>query len=137
NEELETMNDELRQRGVELDDVNAFLEKILTAMGMAIAVLDRKGIVRVWNTRAVDLWGLRADEAVGQHFLVLDIGLPVEDLKSALKATLAAKEPRTERILDATNRRGRAFRCAVTLLPLTSGREADGAIVLMAEAEKA
>jgi two-component system CheB/CheR fusion protein len=137
NEELETMNDELRQRGVELDEVNAFLEKILTAMGMAIAVLDRKGIVRVWNTRAVDLWGLRADEAVGQHFLVLDIGLPVEDLKSALKATLAAKEPRTERILDATNRRGRAFRCAVTLLPLTSGREADGAIVLMAEAEKA
>jgi two-component system CheB/CheR fusion protein len=136
NEELETMNDELRQRGIELDDVNAFLEKILTAMGMAIAVLDRRGTVRIWNTRAVDLWGLRADEAVGQHFLVLDIGLPVEELKSALKATLAAKEPRTERILDATNRRGRAFRCTVTLLPLTSGREADGAIVLMAEAEK-
>ncbi|MCW2967324.1 MAG: methyltransferase, CheR-type with sensor [Solirubrobacteraceae bacterium] len=133
NEELETMNEELRQRTVELDEVNAFLETILTAMGMAIAVLDRKGVVQVWNSHATDLWGLRADEAVGQHFLVLDIGLPVEDLKGALKIALSGKEPRVERTLSAANRRGRAIECAVTLLPLSDGKEPNGAIVLMAE----
>jgi two-component system CheB/CheR fusion protein len=132
NEELETINDELRERTLELDEVNAFLETILTSMGVAVAVVDRQGVVQVWNAHATDLWGLRSDEAVGQHFLVLDIGLPVEQLKAALKAALGGEEPRVELTLDANDRRGRSLRCAVTLLPLGQAEETAGAIVLMA-----
>ena len=33
NEELETMNDELRHRTLELNEINAFLETILTTIG--------------------------------------------------------------------------------------------------------
>jgi PAS domain-containing protein len=39
-------------------------------------VLDADMGVLVWNRRAEDLCGLRQDEAVGQHFLNLDIVLP-------------------------------------------------------------
>ncbi|MCW2991546.1 MAG: cheBR, two-component system, chemotaxis family, CheB/CheR fusion protein [Solirubrobacterales bacterium] len=136
NEELETINGELRERSLELDEVNAFLETILTSMGTAVAVVDRTGLVQVWNSHATDLWGLRSDEAVGEHFLVLDIGLPVEQLKTELKSSLAGAEPRIEKTLDATSRLGRPTRCEITLLPLTKGDEPTGAIILMTPAEE-
>ena len=60
NEELETINDELRERTGELNQVNDFLEAILTSLGIGVAVLDRQQRVQVWNRRAEDLWGLRA-----------------------------------------------------------------------------
>ena len=78
NDELQTINDELRERTAELDDANAFLEAILTSLRAGVAVVDRDLQVQVWNQRAEDLWGLRRDEAVGQHFLNLDIGLPTD-----------------------------------------------------------
>ena len=37
---------------------------------------------------AEDLWGLRAHEVVGQHFLNLDIGLPFEQLRPLLREVL-------------------------------------------------
>src|SRR4051794_35139997 len=81
NEELETINEELRQRSRELDEVNAFLETILTSLGVAVIVLDDDLSVRVWNAGSTDLWGVRADEAEGDHLFGLDLGLPVEQLK--------------------------------------------------------
>ena len=78
NEELQTINDELRRRTDGLNNVNAFLESILTSMRGAVVVLDRDFSIWVWNHRAEDLWGLRADEVRDRSFLNLDIGLPVE-----------------------------------------------------------
>ncbi|MFL5844539.1 MAG: CheR family methyltransferase [Solirubrobacteraceae bacterium] len=137
NEELQTINDEVRERSSDLDDVNAFLETILTSLGMAIAVVDRQGVVAVWNSHASDLWGLRGDEVVGHHLLGLDIGLPVEQLKPLLTRALGGAEPRGEIELDAVNRRGRALRCHVTVLPLTEEDAPSGAVVLMNVADPA
>ena len=92
NEELETINDELRERTGELNQVNDFLETILTSLGFGVAVLDPQQRVQVWNRRAEDLWGLRPDEAVDNHFLGLDIGLPSEQLAPALRAVLGGDE---------------------------------------------
>jgi two-component system, chemotaxis family, CheB/CheR fusion protein len=132
NEELETINDELRMRTLELNEVNAFLETILASMGLAVAVVDRRQMVQVWNRHAEDLWGLRGDEAIGQHFLGLDIGLPVERLRDAIRTALRDADERSELVLEATNRRGRAIRCVVTTLPLVVGTdEVTGAILLM------
>jgi two-component system, chemotaxis family, CheB/CheR fusion protein len=134
NEELETINDELRQRSQELDEVNAFLETILTSMGVAVIVLDRDLTVRVWNAGSTDLWGVRADEAEGDHLLGLDLGLPVERLKAPLREILRNGQDRVELVLDATNRRGRRIECKVVALPFSvDGNETSGAILVMEE----
>ncbi|MDX6665097.1 MAG: two-component system, chemotaxis family, CheB/CheR fusion protein, partial [Solirubrobacteraceae bacterium] len=90
NEQLETMNDELRERSGEITRLNTFLGTILSSMSLGVAVVDRKGVIQVWNTHAADLWGLRSDEVVGQSLLGLDIGLPVEQLAPGLRAILAS-----------------------------------------------
>ena len=133
NEELQTMNDELRQRTLEVNDLNIFLETILTTFGLAVAVVDREQRIRIWNNQARELWGLTADDVEDQHLLSLDFGLPVETLKGRLRSTLAGDGDRSEVVLDATNRRGKPIQVRVTLLPLMSGRDGDraGAIVLM------
>jgi two-component system CheB/CheR fusion protein len=136
NEELETMNDELRSRSGELSELNTFLETILGTVGLAVAVLDRQLHVQIWNGQARELWGLAADEVEDRHFMALDFGLPVEQLKPQLRASLAGGSSREEVVVEATNRRGRAFNCRVTVLPL---RDSDhgavsGAILMMEDA---
>ncbi len=75
------MNDELRTRTLELNDMNGFLETIMTTIGLAVAVVDSRQHIQIWNGQARELWGLSADEVDDQHLLGLDIGLPVEQLK--------------------------------------------------------
>jgi two-component system CheB/CheR fusion protein len=133
NEELETMNDELRQRTFELNDVNAFLETILTTIGLAVAVLDRRQHVQLWNGQARDLWGLTADEVEGQHILGLDMGLPVEELKPLLRSALNGDGERQRTTLDAVNRRGQPIRCLVSCLPLAGADGEPTGVILMME----
>jgi two-component system CheB/CheR fusion protein len=136
NEELETMNDELRHRTLELNDMNAFLETILSTIGLAVAVLDRQQHVQIWNGQARELWGLTQEEVEDQHLLSLDFGLPVEQLKPVLRATLDGSLQEAI-VLDATNRRGRTFHCRVTCLPLGGDHDGtvSGAIVMMEAVE--
>jgi two-component system CheB/CheR fusion protein len=126
NEELETINDELRSRTLELDEMNSFLEGILTTVGLAVAVLDSRQSIEVWNSQAQELWGVSPEEAIGQHLLALDIGLPVAELRQALRDCLEGRSERQELVLDAINRRGRAFPCRVQLVPL--GADSDGRV---------
>jgi two-component system CheB/CheR fusion protein len=136
NEELETMNGELRQRTHELDDSNAFLESILTSLGSGVAVLDRQMAVRVWNRHAEDLWGLRREEVHGHHFLNLDIGLPVDQLRQAIRATAKGQSQQEYIVVQAVNRRGRTIDCAVTITPLLGAdRAPDGVIIRMDQAD--
>jgi two-component system CheB/CheR fusion protein len=135
NEELETINDELRDRTAELNDVNEFLEAILTSLAVAVAVVDRDERVQIWSQGAEELWGLRQSEATDQHFLALDIGLEPERLAPALGAVIGGGSERERICLEATNRRGRPVACDTTVLPLRSrgadGLEIRGAVVLM------
>jgi two-component system CheB/CheR fusion protein len=139
NEELETMNEELRHRSVELDEINAFLETILTTVGLAVAVLDGRQYVQIWNAQARELWGLSPDEAEDQHLLTLDFGLPVEKLRQPLRSMLTDGSSREELVLDATNRGGRQFQCRVTILPLHAAADGDvsGLVVMMEPADSA
>ncbi len=132
NEELETMNDELRHRSSELNELNAFLETILTTMGLAVAVLDRDLHVQIWNGQAHQMWGLSPEEAEDQNVLALDIGLPVERLKTPIRSALNGSE-REEKVLDSVNRRGKPFQCRVTVLPLRSRNDdhVSGLILMM------
>jgi two-component system CheB/CheR fusion protein len=96
-------------------------------------VLDAELMVQVWNEQAAETWGLRSDEVLGESFFTLDIGLPVKDLRTMLRAVLRGK-PADEVIVDAVNRRGRKIRCRVAVTTLPPGGK--GGVVLLLEEVK-
>ena len=88
NDELHASNEELRLRTLEVGEVNAFMESVLAGLRAAVLVIDADQRVLVWNRQAEELWGVRREEAVGQHLLALDIGLPMERLRPLVRAVL-------------------------------------------------
>jgi two-component system, chemotaxis family, CheB/CheR fusion protein len=136
NEELETINDELRTRTDELNQVNVFLESILTSVRAGVIVLDKDMRVQIWNRKAEDLWGVRSDEAQGQHFLNLDINLDLGQLKQPIRACLAGDSDLQEHVQDTINRRGKKISCKITLAPLRNKAGGPkGAILMMEESD--
>jgi len=134
NQELQTTNDQLHGRTDELNRANVFLESIVASMQSGVVVLDANLAVQIWNRKAEDLWGLRADEVRGQNFLNLDIGLPVEQLRTPLRECVAGNSGPHELRLEARNRRGKAFRCPVVCFPLAApDNQPHGVILLMEE----
>jgi two-component system, chemotaxis family, CheB/CheR fusion protein len=139
NEELETINTELRDRSAALDSANLFLHAILTRLRTGVVVVDRQLKVLIWNYRAEDLWGLRADEVQGKSLLSLDIGLSVRQLEGSIRLLLHGESKHEETVLDALNRRGRSIRCRITCTPLGSDRDGGvpGVVLLMTDLEPA
>jgi two-component system CheB/CheR fusion protein len=135
NEELQTVNDELQRSTEDLNESNAFLESILTSLRGGVVVVDRNLQVQIWNHKAEDLWGLRAEEALSQNFLNLDIGLPVDQLVQALRGCLIEQSSEGVKIvLDAINRRGKSIQCQVSCTSLIgTDRQVQGVILLMEE----
>jgi two-component system CheB/CheR fusion protein len=125
NEELETMNEELQSTNEELQTINDELR----------VRSDELNRILVWNPRAEDLWGLRSAEVEGTHFLNLDIGLSVEQLRTPIRACLAGDAPSHEITLPAVNRRGRAIHCKTFIYPLVGRADVrpHGVIVTMDE----
>ncbi|WP_051114936.1 CheR family methyltransferase [Actinokineospora enzanensis] len=132
NDELQAINDTLRERSAELDGVNEFMESILGSIRAGVVVVDTEMRVQVWNRGTEDLWGLRRDEAIGAHLLNLDIGLPVADLRSAVRSALGGTSEEEVLVLDAINRRGRSTTIRVVVASLrTSQGQVSGAILAM------
>jgi two-component system, chemotaxis family, CheB/CheR fusion protein len=139
NDELQSMNDEMRERTSQLDRANDFLESVLGSLRTAVVVVDTELIVQAWNGRADDLWGLRSDEAVGQHLLNLDIGLATDRVRPLVRDVLHGEGVREDPLrVEAINRRGRTVQLAIGVSPLV-GRQGrpDGAIILMDQLETA
>jgi two-component system CheB/CheR fusion protein len=132
NDELQSINEQLQASTGELDKANAFLDAVLASLRSGVAVVDRDLQVRIWNRQAEDLWGLRPDEAVGQHLLNLDIGLPVDRLRPLIRQALTGDRDAEEVQLDAVNRRGRSITVRVACSPLEEATaEPSGAIIVM------
>ncbi|GAB3603623.1 PAS domain S-box protein [Kineococcus gypseus] len=131
NDELQSSNHELRLRTDEVSALNAYMEGVFAGLRVGVAVVDADMRVTVWNAWAADLWGVRADEAAGQHLLNLDIGLPLHAVAPAVRAALAEGEE-SKAVLDAVNRRGRPVRVQVSVVALAGapGTPA-GALVVM------
>jgi two-component system CheB/CheR fusion protein len=132
NGDLQSINTELRERTDELDTTNIFMDSVLASVHVGVVVLDGQMRVRIWNGRSEDLWGLRAAEVLGEPFLALDIGLPVERLAAPIRACIAGADSHESAVLECVNRRGRYIRCRVTCSALRgSGAGGQGAILLM------
>jgi two-component system, chemotaxis family, CheB/CheR fusion protein len=137
NDELQAINDMLRDRTVELDQVNDFLESILTSIRSGVVVVDTEMRVLAWNRGAEDLWGLRQGEAVGQHLLNLDIGLPVAELRPTVRAALQDVNFEATKVMQAVNRRGRQISLRLHCGPLQSPDGiVHGSILLMETTDK-
>jgi two-component system, chemotaxis family, CheB/CheR fusion protein len=140
NEELQSMNDELqytnqalRERQDEIDRLSRFTTSVLGSMSSGVVVVDSDMTVLAWNSVAEDLWGIRADEAIGAHLMNLDIGLPVEQLRQPIRNQLTEVEEDTRTLeLDAVNRRGRTIQVRVTLTSLHDrGSSSPAAVIVM------
>jgi two-component system CheB/CheR fusion protein len=134
NEELEAMNDELRDRTDEALHANAFLNSILWSIEQAVIVVDTQLRVTAWSTAATELWGLRESEVDGEHFLNLNIGLPVGELRDPLRNALSGnrQEPVT---LSGHNRRGQSIDCEITFAQLRDHREEGRGVILVMAAQ--
>ncbi|MEH1866946.1 MAG: CheR family methyltransferase [Nostoc sp.] len=135
NEELQTINNELSERTTELNHTNIFLISILRSLQTGIVVIDGSFNISIWNYMVEDLWGLRTDEVLGKSIFSLDIGLPVEQLRSPIRDCLSGKKQFQEMILEATNRRGRQIKCYLAITPLL-GMDIQGAVLMMADVER-
>ena len=134
NEELNAINDHARRRSDELNETNAFLDALIASLHGSVIVVDPEMHVTAWNDRSQDLWGLRSGEVVGTNLLNLDIGLPVGELRPAIRAVLAGSRM-AQQAVNAITRRGRNVVCDVTISPLlaspTDGERAiRGAIIV-------
>ncbi len=121
NEELQTLNDELRDRTLEVDRVNGFLQSILAGLDIAVVVVDTDSRVQLWNGGAEQLTGLRAFEAEGRSLLELDVELPTQQLRAALRSVVVAGEVPGPVDLELVDRFGRRQRRRLTATPLLRG----------------
>ena len=139
NDELQTINDELRERTDELERAQP-----LPGGG------PHEPAARAWSwsTGSCGCWsgtgrprtcgGCVPTRSIGQHLLNLDIGLPVQRLRPALKACLNGTTSQTQVTLEAINRRGKKIICQVTCSPLLGpDTTVAGAIIVMDEVPEA
>jgi two-component system CheB/CheR fusion protein len=134
NEGMQAINVELRRRTEEVHRANSFLGSILSSLQHVAVVLDREFNILMWNERAADLWGLRADEVRSRSILGLDIGLPVEQLRAPVRSVLNGESVEQHITLNALTRRGQSIQCRLTCARLIGlGEGIDGAILLMEE----
>src|SRR5262249_6139922 len=136
NEELETINTELEDRTRQLNTANLFYGSTLESLRAGVVVLSQDLHVESWNSEAEEMWGLRADEVRGKPLFTLDIGLPTDRLAPTIRDALKSDNEFAEIVLDATNRRGKTFRCKVVCSPMRDdGGAPDGVILLMEPVE--
>jgi two-component system, chemotaxis family, CheB/CheR fusion protein len=132
NEELQTVNEEARIRTEQAEQVHHLLDSILQGIGVAVCVVGMDLRIQEWNEGSREMWGLRAEEVVGQPFPGLDIGLPVDQLLAPLRRVLAGSAREGVEV-DAVNRRGQSFRCRITATSLIGHADAREGVILLME----
>ena len=137
NEELQAINEEVRRHSAEAGRLNTYLSSILSSLRGGVVVLDENLLVQVWNSQSEEWWGLRSAEVERRPFLLLDIGLPVEQLRQPIRDCLEQQTGGEEIVLAARNRRGQDFECRVTCTALGDKQgEINGVILLMEEVSR-
>jgi two-component system CheB/CheR fusion protein len=132
NDELQTINDALRERSGELADAKAFASSLVNSIQLGLLVVDREMRVVLWNRSCEELWGVRSDEIIGNSLQSLDIGLPLDEIKSSIGKAFVDSDITEETTVDAVNRRGRTTRVRVTCTGFRSQEDSiSGALLLM------
>ncbi|MCA1824280.1 MAG: PAS domain-containing protein [Mycobacteriales bacterium] len=133
NVELQSINSELRVRTDELNQVALFLESILTSLHGAVVVVDTDLVVRTWNARATELWGIRGREAQGNDVLGLPLGIPRDDLATILRRGLLGES--TRRGVEIVRAEGAVATARLTATPLRGAGDSVRGVILLVEAQ--
>jgi two-component system CheB/CheR fusion protein len=133
NEELETTNDQLQVRTEESKRTDVLLNAVLNTLRVGVALVNQRHQVLAWNAMSAELWGLRAEEAQGENVFQLEIGLPLEKVKTGMRACLAGEKNPEGIVVKAVNRRGRKISCRVTCKAFAISADERGVILLMEE----
>ena len=134
NQELSTVNTELEERTGQLNQSNSFFESVLESMRAAVIVLAEDLSIETWNSLAEETFGLSAAEVEGKNLFSLDFGLPVDELRQAIRDCMSGAAAFVEATLDATNRRGRPIRSKVVCSQMKDETgDAHGVILLIEE----
>jgi two-component system, chemotaxis family, CheB/CheR fusion protein len=136
NEELRTASEEGRRRSVALAELTEFLDSILASVRLGVVVVSEELRVRLWNDRAEDLWGLRAEEVLGKPLVSLDIGLPVRELQGPMRAAFSGDPASQEMTLEAVNRKGKPVRCRISFTLRRDRTGGPNGLVLLMEEVK-
>ncbi len=137
NEELQTINDELQKLTDELNGANSFLQSVLSGIHSSVMVLDKSFNILSWNQKSEEMWGLRADEVKNKPFFGLEIGLPLEPLRTGILSSLKGEGDQSLKVVDAINRRGKAIKVSISTTPLIgSDGNRQGVILLVEETNR-
>jgi len=131
NEEMESVNEELRIQAEQASSYRLHLESVLRAMNGGIIVIDSRHAIQSWNRWSENTWGLRAEEAMGSSFEVLDIGLPVHQLRDTIEAVQSGREEQAEKVLEGVDRRGRRILCRVRVSGLLDEQDGGHGFVMV------
>ena len=74
NAELAALNSELEDRGNELSRLDGYHRGVVNSVEEGLIVVDRDGVVRMWNHACERMWGLRAEHVVGRSLFALPLG---------------------------------------------------------------
>ncbi|MFM6026737.1 MAG: CheR family methyltransferase [Dolichospermum sp.] len=135
NNELRAINHELSDRTYELDKTNTFMSAILSCLQMGMVVIDINFNILIWNHAVEDMWGLRQEEVINKSWFSLDIGLPVEQLRTPIRDILSNKKKFQEILINGINRRGKQIQCYIAFSPLICNNT-EGIIMMMTDTEK-
>ena len=131
NDELHTINEELRQRSSELVEARTTLNSLVDSIPVGMTVVDREMCVLLWNVGCEELWGVRSGEAAGTVLTDLDIGLPMDTIKSLIGNAFVDPDFTGQAAVDAVNRRGRNTRVRLTCSSFRpAGGSVNGAVLL-------
>ena len=131
NEELETMNDELRHRTQELNDVNSIPRDDSDHDRRRGGGARPQPAGPDLEQQGPGAMGANGRRGRGRAPDVAGHRLAGRELRQQMRDTLVGRSQREEVVLEATNRRGKAFMCRVTFLPLGSTGDGNGSGVIM------
>lgn len=125
NEELTTVNEEMQNRNHELNAANNDLTNILTAINVAVLMVDSKLRIRRFNSYAGELLGLHAID-IGRPVAHLHATLEMPQLELSVQRTLETLVSEQQEVHD---QKGRWY--ALTVRPYrTSDDHIDGAVIV-------
>jgi two-component system CheB/CheR fusion protein len=133
NVEIETVNEELRSRTEDLDRLNRYVSSIVNSLSSAVIVMDPSLNVRTWNSQSEELWGLRAQDVAGKPLLGLDFGLPVHEMRDALKASISGHGGDGEAVIRGHDRRGKTLEYHTRVLPLRDLKGGVTGVIVMVD----